>query len=124
MSSPVFETKYVGSKVRVFADHVEWKMLLQSKSVPINQIASVELGIPMYAQVVIETTGGKKFKIPVALGQKKALQDAILSQMGKGTGSTAVGTSSLDELKKLGELKQSGVITDEEFEKKKRELLG
>jgi len=120
--SPVFETKYAGSKVRVFPDHVEWKMLFKSQSMPINQIASVELGIPMYAQVVIETTGGKKFKIPVALGQKKPLQEAILAQMQRKPSGQS--TSALDELKKLGELKQNGVITEEEFQKKKQELLG
>lgn len=34
-----------------------------------------------------------------------------------------ISSSNLDELKKLGELYQSGVLTKEEFEKKKKELL-
>ena len=33
-------------------------------------------------------------------------------------------TSYLDELEKLGELRDKGIITDEEFEAKKKELLG
>jgi len=73
----LFKTNYAGSKVEVFPGYVQWSMLLQKKTVPLNQIASIELGIPLYAQVTIETTGGKKFKIPVAPGQKRPLMDAI-----------------------------------------------
>jgi len=45
--------------------------------VPISQIASVELGIPLYAVVTVETTGGKKFTIPGVPGKKRALENAI-----------------------------------------------
>lgn len=78
-NKPLFQTKYLGSKVKVYKNRVEWKLLLQRKSIPIGQIASIELGIPLYAKVTIETTGGKKFGIPVAPGKKKALQDAIFN---------------------------------------------
>lgn len=74
---PLFKTSYAGSKVEVFSGYVQWKMLMQKKTIPLNQIASIELGIPLHAQVVIETTGGKKFKIPVAPGKKQPLMDAI-----------------------------------------------
>lgn len=37
---------------------------------------------------------------------------------------TAAGTSKMDELKKLGELKVSGIITEAEFQKEKEKLLG
>lgn len=77
-NQPLFETSYAGSKVTVYKSHIEWKMLFKKKSIPISQVASVELGSPLYAQVIIETAGGKKFKIPVAPGKKKPLHDAIL----------------------------------------------
>ncbi len=38
-------------------------------------------------------------------------------------GSTVQSSSKMDELKKLGELKASGVLTDEEFQKEKEKLL-
>lgn len=49
---------------------------------------------------------------------KRLIEERIEASLG---GSPA--TSSLDELKKLAELKDSGVITKAEFEKKKKELL-
>lgn len=39
-------------------------------------------------------------------------------------GSTPVKTSELDELEKLASLKDKGIITDEEFNAKKKQLLG
>ena len=34
------------------------------------------------------------------------------------------GTSNLDELEKLASLREKGIITDEEFDLKKKQLLG
>ena len=36
----------------------------------------------------------------------------------------AIASSDLDELKKLGELKESGIVTEDEFEQKKKQILG
>lgn len=77
MDELLYETKYLGSSVKVYKNRIEWKMLLQKKSVPISQIAAVELGMPLHAKVTIETTGGKKYGIPVMPGKKQPLQDAI-----------------------------------------------
>jgi hypothetical protein len=43
---------------------------------------------------------------------------------GASAGPEAVEPSYLDELERLGQLRDEGVITDEEFEAKKKELLG
>lgn len=77
MGGALFKTDYAGSKVEVHPGYVQWKMMGKKQTIPLAQIASIELGIPLYAQVVIETTGGKKFKIPVAPGRKQPLMDAI-----------------------------------------------
>lgn len=81
MSEPIFTTKYLGTTVKVFPTHVSYKFLLTEKSIPIKSIASVELGIPLHALVVVETTGGQKHKIAVLPGEKTKLRDAIYSQM-------------------------------------------
>jgi len=78
MDEPIFQTKYLASKVRVYEDRVEWRMLLKRDVIPLNQIASVEVSMPMYTKVTIETTGGKRFDIPVPMSKKKALQEAIV----------------------------------------------
>ena len=46
------------------------------------------------------------------------------SQAPEATGSGGGEDSYLEELEKLGELRDKGIITDEEFETKKKELLG
>jgi len=46
------------------------------------------------------------------------------SQAPESAGSSEGEASYLEELEKLGELRDKGIITDEEFEAKKQELLG
>lgn len=113
----------MGSKVEVFSNRVDWSLAFKRNSVPINTVASIELGIPLYAQVIIETTGGKKLKIPVAPGQKKKLRDAIYEAQSAPQNPVIEKPSNLDELEKLAQLKEKGIITEEEFETKKKVLL-
>ena len=62
--------------------------------------------------------------------QSQPLTDEDQAALGGGTqtppaeGSGADEASYLEELEKLGELRDKGIITDEEFEAKKKELLG
>lgn len=49
---PLFETSYLGFRVKVFSTRVEYKQLIETKTIPINQIASVELGMPGLWQVL------------------------------------------------------------------------
>jgi predicted Zn-dependent peptidase len=55
------------------------------------------------------------------------LSDLIISRQGKGTNTIIkqeVPQSNADELKKFKELLDSGIITQEEFDEKKKQLLG
>ncbi len=81
MAEALFETNYLGTKTTVFSTHVSYKVFFIEKSIPIHRISSIELGVPLHAQVVIETSGGEKHKIPVKLGDKEKLRDAIYSAM-------------------------------------------
>lgn len=51
------------------------------------------------------------------------IEDIIMNR-GKNTATVIQQTSAADELKKFKELMDSGIITQEEFEAKKKELLG
>lgn len=115
------KSSYAGFTLKVYPNRVEYKKLFQKNVIPINQIASVELGMPMLAQIVIETTGGKKYKIPVSLGSKGKIRDAIFQAQSGGQVSAPV--SNADELNKLAELKERGVLTQEEFDNQKSKLL-
>jgi hypothetical protein len=121
MSKPIYETKYLGSRIAVFPDHVDWKISTISNSIMVSQISSVELPPLIYAIDVISTSG-KRYRIPVKRKEKESVRDAILAQVGNASVSGHA-DSAMDELKKLAELKAAGVVTQEEFEKKKRELL-
>ena len=45
------------------------------QSIPISQIASIQLGMMGVWQIILETTGGMKFKIPTH--KKKEVKEAI-----------------------------------------------
>lgn len=83
MDKPIFETSLFGLGVRVFPSYLAYKkgFLGREQSIPFKQIASVESTLPGVQQIVIETAGGKKIKIFVRLRDKKALHDAILSNL-------------------------------------------
>jgi len=73
VSAPVYESNYLGCKISIYPKYIEYKILGQSKSLPINQVASVAYGLDF--AVTIETTGGKKIKIPVS--KKKEVKQTI-----------------------------------------------
>jgi len=118
---PIFNSKSMGAKITVYQDHIEWSVLSVSKSIPVNQISSVEFP-PLLGRIDIITTGGKKYKIPMRSKDRKPLQEAIFSVTGPAQTSQA-SRSNLDELKKLADLKASGIITEKEFEDQKKKLL-
>ena len=121
---PIFSTNYMGSSVKVYANRIEIKLLIQKITIPINSIASVDLVMPGYAGIKLETTGGKKYKIPVMLGQKKKLQEAInQAQCGQGKPVEIKESNKLDDLERLADLKEKGVISEKEFEAKKKTIL-
>lgn len=77
MGEEIYTTKYFGTKITVYNDRIETNLLGMSDSIPIKQIASIDLGLPLLGQIIIETTGGKKKKINVPPKKKKEVQDAI-----------------------------------------------
>lgn len=120
---PIYKTSYLGSKVTVYQNRVVWKKLIQQITIPIDRIASIDTKIPLYAGVVIETTGGKKYKIPVQPFAKSKLEEAIYQAQSSNAQGTETKSSNLDDLEKLAELKDKGIVTQEEFDIKKKELL-
>lgn len=121
---PIASSHYAGFTLKVYPNRVEFNKLFQKNVIPINQIASVEIGMPMLAKITIQTTGGKKFKIPVSLHSKGKIRDAIF-QAQSGEGQTVVHEqkSVAGELAKLDELKEKGILTQSEFDEQKKKLL-
>lgn len=73
---PIYETDYLGSKISVYPLRVITSAFgMGETTIPIAQIASVELGMMGLMKITIETTGGKKYAI--ACWKKKEVRDAI-----------------------------------------------
>lgn len=83
----LFESKFLGNFVKVYSNRVEYGVLFNLNTIPIKQIASVNLGMTswgfMDSSMTIETTGGKKIKIPTL--KRKELRDAILAAINQNT---------------------------------------
>ena len=95
---------------------------------PLDMISAV--GIGMFKSIAISTTSGViKFSF---MENRDAIHNAIsnllVNRQNKPVAETAVKTelpqSNADELKKYKELLDSGVISQEEFDSKKKQLLG
>lgn len=119
---PLFETSYVGFWIKVFLNRVEFKAGVGSQSIPINQIASVQLPMMGIWKITLETTGGKKYAVPTS--KKKEIQKAIYDAQAKFSGNGHQQTSGADEITKLNDLKEKGIITESEFNQKKKQILG
>ncbi len=97
-----------------------------SVDLPIDSISAVGSG--MFNKIVVATSSGKiKFffieNSPAV--REEILQLLMLRQDEKKVESTSIiASSTVDELKKYKELLDSGIITQEEFDIKKKQILG
>ena len=118
----IYETSHMGFWIKVYPNRVDFKAGVGSQSIPINQIASVQIAMMGILQITLETAGGQKYSIPTT--KKKEVQQAIYDAQARFFGGSKQQTDVADEIAKLNELKEKGIITQEEFDKKKKQLLG
>jgi len=79
-NEPLFKTSYLGYKIAIYPTHLSYKPLFGlggEKTIPIDQIAAINIGMPGLAQITIETTGGQKIKLPVNLKHKSKIKELI-----------------------------------------------
>ncbi len=67
----------MGFKISVYQDRVICKEWYQEQSIPISQIASVNLTFPGLQRIIFETTGGREISMPIKFWHKKKVRDAI-----------------------------------------------
>lgn len=120
---PLYESKQMGLSTKVFKNRVDMKAVGEQESIPLNQIASVKLGAIGKRTVIIETSGGKTYT--AFAKDKKAMRQVIVDAIEGSKSQTNTPTlSAASELAKLAALKEQGVLTQEEFNAQKRNLLG
>ncbi|MCX6782559.1 MAG: SHOCT domain-containing protein [Candidatus Levybacteria bacterium] len=119
---PLYKASYLYYWLNVYQNHIELKVGLGAQSIPLSSIASVQFSA-IKGKITIETTGGKKYDMLTLKG--KEVQEAILNAQANFSGASgSSNVSSTDEIAKLHDLKEKGIITQEEFDQKKKQLLG
>ena len=98
---------------------------------PINKISSIGLGVKLFSSVAVATSSGK-IKFYLLKNREEVYQiisnaianfETPIAEINNKQNSSFV-VSAADEIKKYKELLDSGVITQEEFDVKKKQLLG
>lgn len=119
----------------ITSEGVEGEVLRNLKrikmSLPYDRIAQVNLVRSIItADLEIVNKGGsdnltiKGLKKSQAEEAKKLIESKIQEAMRRQQSPTRGGASIADEIKKFAELRDSGILTEEEFQAKKRDLLG
>ena len=123
----IFFTEIAVTDKRVYGK----TMFGQRVDLPIDSISSVGFGA--FHGIYVGTSSGK-ISFSLILNNKeihKAINDLLINRQEKNNFSTVVErnktvnlTSNADELKKYKDLLDSGVISQEEFDAKKKQILG
>jgi len=97
----------------------------QTLDVLLADIQSVSTSHAGFGKAELRVNGGGTTLANVKMPSKWAEKAAafIRSEIPQKDSVAPASQSSLDELKKLAELKEAGVVTQEEFEAKKKQLL-
>src|SRR6476646_7214515 len=123
----IYETRmWGGNWIKVFSDRVECKpaWLNGIETIPLDQIASIKVGNWAANRIIIETTGGREYVM--LTNKKKEVADELYQAQAAFRSlprrhHVAV-TSVADEMAKLAQLRNQGVLSNEEFELYKTRL--
>ena len=103
---------------------------MKSSEIPLDSIGSVNYQTKaLGGNITVSAAGSEKHIGKMKKGDVKDIANLIseaTAQMKQQTAAPAAApaSSAMDELKKLAELKESGVISEEEFNEQKEKLLG
>lgn len=84
MNDPIFTTSVMGIKAEVFEKYIKYSQFWGTtgkQTIMINQIASIETGMPGLQQVKVETTGGKIYKLVIRLKDKDNFVNSVHQAM-------------------------------------------
>lgn len=94
-------------------------------SFPFDKINSIEESAGVFGYSIQVNTSGNSVKLNIIAGldgNSDKLLEYVNSKIGKKS-EPAAGESIIEKIKQLDELKKAGIISEEEFNDKKRELL-
>lgn len=92
---------------------------------PYSNISSIEMSKGMMGHSISFFTSGNKVKMKwINLGDIQGFVNHVRENIGKKSDEPKYSSNSADEIKKFAELRDAGIITEEEFTEKKKQLLG
>lgn len=112
----IFEDKVVQTRKSILNSSLE--------EIPMRNITSVDISMGLIPTINVYTSGNTlTFRADVLQGPKfvEVLRECLAIRTDSKTSSA---NSDVAQIEKLGELMEKGLITREEFEKKKTQLLG
>lgn len=101
----------------------------RSEDFPLDKISSIQWSAgPITGTVTIFASGNKAEISIVEKGAGRAITDKVRARISQRDATSIPAPPAqpdvVDQIRRLGELRDAGVVTDEEFDAKKAELLG
>lgn len=121
------EQIYVTDK-RIIVHKIEGIFKNEKVEIPLSSISSINTTVKgLGASIEIVASNNKasveKLYIPIAQ-ELKTLIDSLLHSTPTKTTSTETPVDVADQIKKLADLRDAGILTEDEFNAKKKQLLG
>lgn len=130
---PIYQSKRPGFVLAVYPTHVYIKegmsVLAKEATIPLSNIATIQVK-KLTQKLIITTNDGQRHGLPIggltkgAQKARDAIQKAQMAALAAPAGPAApAGQDIPTQIQKLAELRDKGILTADEFEEKKRELL-
>ena len=133
--NPLLKVRSTKGHLVIYEDRVSLELIMLGShnvnSLPYSQITGCEIKttmaeIPLLskgaATVKVFGLGQQKIEAPfVILKDAKKAKELIDARIGKGNSAQS---TNVNDLEKLAELKKKGIITQADFDKKKKQILG
>ena len=135
-TTPLYVTTHLRFKTRVFINRIEYSGSFGKNVIPIEQIAWVKLRAGGTG-VILETVEGKRIVMVIKPADRLNFAEAIIKVQSmqpkkekfKDTKTVRLDQlekmeEGIDEIEKLARLLDKGILTQEEFDAKKKQILG
>ncbi len=123
MEELILKAGTLGFSVLVYSNRIEYKPIFGKNIIPLNKINDIETP-PVWGTswVNIVLNSGEKIQLTVGTNNVKKFVSVVSGLLEQNSNPKAP-TNTLDDLEKLSKLKDKGIITQKEFDKKKKQLL-
>ncbi len=132
----LYATNYMNFRTRVYINRIEYSGSFGKTKLPIEDVSWVKLRAGGTG-VIIETTEGKRVVMVIKPQDRLAFADAVIKVQAlqpkrakfKDTQTVRIDelekfSEGIDEIEKLAKLYDKGILSQEEFETKKKQILG